>query len=161
MSSIRDDPNETGVTTPFQHWDASRDNTLADLNSIEVERATVGKQAPVFKCQAFREGEEVDIALSDYLGYNVVIYFYKTNFANKTPQELNYIMDRHEVLEKLKTKIAFCSPDKIFNHGIFAGKLRQQYGNECLKDIAILSDPTREIGQRFGLAQPNDTSPNP
>ena len=53
-----------------------------------------------------------------------MIFFYKTNFGSKTPQDINYFMDKYETFEKMKTKIVFCSPDKLFNHVIFAGKLR-------------------------------------
>jgi len=70
----------------------------------------------VFKCKSFKDGEEKDIALSDYKGKNLIIYFYKTDFATKTPQELKYILDRYEVLENMKTKVVFCTPDKMFNH---------------------------------------------
>ena len=99
--------------------------------------------------------------MSEYLGKNLVIFFYKSNFGAKTPQEMNYLMERYEVFDKMKTKVAFCSPDKPFNHTIFAGKLRQLYGNECLKDMVILSDGSREIGQRYGVAEAGDTGANP
>ena len=105
----------------------------------------VGKQAPGFATQAVVEGEFKALALSDYKGKWVVLYFYPLDFTFVCPTELTAFSQRHCEFEELGAVVLGGSTDSVYSHKAWIkgdlGEIRHP----------LFSDLTREISSKYGV----------
>lgn len=80
---------------------------------------TVGEKAPNFTLQN-QAGEEVQ--LTDFLGKNVILYFYPKDMTPGCTTQAKDFRDHHEEFAKLNTVIVGVSPDPIERHQKFIEK---------------------------------------
>ncbi|HLS66027.1 MAG TPA: thioredoxin-dependent thiol peroxidase [Pseudogracilibacillus sp.] len=80
---------------------------------------TVGEKAPNFTLQN-QTGEEVQ--LTDFLGKNVILYFYPKDMTPGCTTQAKDFRDHHEEFAKLNTVIVGVSPDPIERHQKFIEK---------------------------------------
>ncbi|NDK11508.1 MAG: redoxin domain-containing protein, partial [Armatimonadetes bacterium] len=99
----------------------------------------VGKQAPEFATQAVVGGEITDLALTDYKGKWVVLYFYPLDFTFVCPTEITAFSERHCDFEKLGAVVLGGSTDSVYSH-----KAWIENGLGAIKH-PLFSDLTREI----------------
>lgn len=101
-----------------------------------------GDIAPEFKLQ---DSHGTEIKLSDFAGYNVVLYFYpRDNTSGCTTEAKEFT----ELADKFKEKHAVIigiSPDSVESHR----KFEEKYGLRVL----LLSDPDKEVLQKYGAWQ--------
>ena len=97
------------------------------------------------KCQNFKAECTSSLTLSnkDFIGQNLVIYFYpKDSTPGCTTEGLNFI-DNHEKFKKLNTEIIGVSRESIKSHENF--KLKQSFPFE------LLSDPDEKVCNAFDV----------
>jgi peroxiredoxin Q/BCP len=108
-----------------------------------MARISVGKKVPDFTLPA--TGEQ-DISLSDYLGKNVVVYFYPKDSTPGCTTEGQDFRDSINTFRRRKTVILGISRDSIKSHENF--KTKQQFPFDLLSDadekVCRLFDVIRE-----------------
>jgi peroxiredoxin Q/BCP len=101
---------------------------------------TLGKAVPNFKLAA--TGDQT-IALQDFKGQNVVVYFYPKDSTSGCTQEGEDFRDFHAKFEKLNTVILGISRDKISSHE----KFKEKYAFP----FELLSDPDETVCNLFDV----------
>jgi peroxiredoxin Q/BCP len=94
-----------------------------------MSKVTVGKKVPDFTLPA--TGEQ-DIALSDLMGKNVVIYFYPRDSTSGCTTESRAFRDSIATFRRRKTTVIGISRDSIKSHENF--RAREQLPFELLSD---------------------------
>ncbi|MEK7382159.1 MAG: redoxin domain-containing protein, partial [Elusimicrobiota bacterium] len=74
----------------------------------------VQKDAPDFKAEALVGKGFKEIALSDYKGKWVALFFYPLDFTFVCPTEIVAFSERHEDFKKLGCEVLGCSVDSKF-----------------------------------------------
>ncbi|MDQ1147308.1 peroxiredoxin Q/BCP [Bacillus sp. SORGH_AS 510] len=100
----------------------------------------IGKQAPDFKLEA-SNGEVV--ALSDFRGTNVVLYFYPKDMTPGCTTEACDFRDQIEKFNELDAVILGVSPDPTARHQKFIEK----YGLPFL----LLADIDQQVAEAYGV----------
>jgi peroxiredoxin Q/BCP len=100
----------------------------------------VGQAAPDFQLKA-NGGTEVK--LSDYLGKNVVLYFYPKDMTPGCTTEACDFRDAFEDFSGLNTIILGISPDPIEKHEKFIDKHNLPF--------LLLADETHEVAEKYGV----------
>jgi thioredoxin-dependent peroxiredoxin len=99
-----------------------------------------GKKCPNFKAECT---SNLILSNKDFIGQNLVIYFYpKDSTPGCTTEGLNFT-DNHEQFKKLNTKIIGVSRESIKSHENF--KLKQSFPFE------LLSDPDEKVCNAFDV----------
>ncbi|WP_435923941.1 thioredoxin-dependent thiol peroxidase [Paenibacillus sp. DYY-L-2] len=102
----------------------------------------VGQPVPDFRLPASGGGE---IALSDFRGRKVVIYFYPKNMTPACTQEACDFRDRSGELQKLGAVVIGISGDPVKSHDKFREKQNLPF--------PLLSDEDHEVCRMFGVWQ--------
>ena len=100
----------------------------------------VGDNAPDFTLES-TEGKTVNI--KDFLGKNIVLYFYPRDFTPGCTQEACDFNLAINEFTKLNTIILGISPDKIDSHNKFIVKHSL--------DFSLLSDVNKETAKKYGV----------
>lgn len=101
---------------------------------------TEGKKAPVFSLPD-QSGKE--IALKDFKGKTVVLYFYPKDMTPGCTQEGIDFQENLDKLKKKKTVVLGISKDSVDRHKKFADK----YGYS----FSLLSDENSDICEKYGV----------
>jgi len=92
-------------------------------------KTAIGKQVPDFRLPATGDRE---IALSDYLGKNVVVYFYPKDSTPGCTTEGQDFRDKIHTFRRRNTVILGISRDSVKSHENF--KAKQQFPFDLLSD---------------------------
>lgn len=103
---------------------------------------TIGSQVPDFSLPA-SNGEE--IALSDFRGRKVVLFFYPKNMTPTCTEEACSFRDNYSALEQAGAVIIGISPDPPKSHTRFIDKHSLPY--------LLLSDEEHKVSEMFGVWQ--------
>ena len=118
---------------------------MSEFSKADIERKItleVGDKAPEF--EALNQ-DGVKIALKDFVGKNVVLYFYpKDNTPGCTTEACEFSANYDQFI-KNDTVIIGVSPDSVKSHAGFIAK-------QNLKHI-LLSDEDKEISKLYGVWQ--------
>ena len=118
---------------------------MSEFSKADIERKItleVGNKAPEF--EALNQ-DGVKVALKDFIGKNVVLYFYpKDNTAGCTTEACEFSANYDQFI-KNDTVIIGVSPDSVKSHAGFIAK-------QNLKHI-LLSDEDKEISKLYGVWQ--------
>lgn len=106
------------------------------------QQVAVGQPVPDFRLPASGGGE---IALSDFRGRKVVIYFYPKNMTPACTQEACDFRDRSGELQKLGAVVIGISGDPVKSHDKFREKQNLPF--------PLLSDEDHEVCRMFGVWQ--------
>jgi thioredoxin-dependent peroxiredoxin len=104
-----------------------------------VARLDVGAKAPAF---TLKDQNRSNVALKDYLGARVVLYFYPADDTPGCTKEACQFNDEFEALNALGVVVFGVSPDGANEHQAFIKK----YGLR----FALLSDPEKTVMQKYG-----------
>lgn len=110
----------------------------------------VSQKAPDFKETAVVGTEFKDIALSDYKGKYVVLFFYPLDFTFVCPTEITAFSDMADEFEKNNAQVIGCSVDSKFSHLAWINVPRKDGGLGELK-IPLLADITKSISRDYGV----------
>lgn len=112
----------------------------------------VGMQAPYFKMEAVRgDGEEfTTVALSDYQGKWLVLFFYPLDFTFVCPTEITGISNRLNEFRKLNAEVLGVSIDSVHSH--------KAWVSSSLGKISypLASDITKEVSRNYGVLVEQD-----
>lgn len=101
-----------------------------------------GDKAPQF---SLKNSDGVEISLKDFIGKNVVLYFYpKDNTPGCTTEACEFTQNYDEFLAN-DTVVIGISPDSVKSHQNFIEK-------QSLKHI-LLSDSEKEVSKLYGVYQ--------
>ena len=118
---------------------------MSEFSKADIERKItleVGDKAPEF--EALNQ-DGVKVALKDFIGKNVVLYFYpKDNTPGCTTEACEFSANYDQFI-KNDTVIIGVSPDSVKSHVCFIAK-------QNLKHI-LLSDEDKEISKLYGVWQ--------
>ena len=118
---------------------------MSEFSKADMERKItleVGEKAPEF--EALNQ-DGVKVALKDFIGKNVVLYFYpKDNTPGCTTEACEFSANYDQFI-KNDTVIIGVSPDSVKSHVGFIAK-------QNLKHI-LLSDEDKEISKLYGVWQ--------
>lgn len=109
----------------------------------------IGKQAPDFKLEN-QDGQEVSLA--DYLGKNIVLYFYPKDMTPGCTTQACDFRDNYEAFDEQNTVILGISPDPIESHVKFISK------HDLL--FPLLADEDHEVAKSYGVWQLKKTFGN-
>jgi len=112
----------------------------------------VGSPAPKFKAQAYLRSSDKfqEIALEDYKGKWLCLYFYPMDFTFVCPTEIQSFDDALGEFKKRDCEVLTCSTDSHYTH---KGWCDAKIGLESLKH-PMLADTTKRISMDYGLLLP-------
>ena len=99
-----------------------------------------GNKAPAF---SLHDSDGNKVALKDFLGKQVVLYFYPKDMTSGCTQEACDFRDSHPHFKKLKTVVLGVSPDPISSHRKFADKHELPF--------TLLSDEDKKVVEKYGV----------
>lgn len=106
----------------------------------------IGEHAAGFtNVDAYRAGEFTKIALDDYSGKWVVLFFYPRDFTFVCPTEIREFAKLEPEFEKLNCAILACSTDSKHSHKNWFEKDLPQV------KYPVLADTTQEIARSYGV----------
>nr|AHF48620.1 thioredoxin peroxidase [Spodoptera litura]AHF48621.1 thioredoxin peroxidase [Spodoptera litura] len=108
------------------------------------------KPAPQFKTTAVVNGEFKDIALSDYKGKYVVLFFYPLDFTFVCPTEIIAFFERADDFRKIGCEVIGASTDSHFTHLAWINTPRKQGGLGPM-NIPLISDKSHRIARDYGV----------
>jgi len=110
----------------------------------------IGGPAPGFRGMAVVDGDFQEIALEDYRGKWLILFFYPLDFTFVCPTEIIAFSDRFPEFDALNAAVIACSTDSHFAHLAWTNTPRNRGGLGPMS-IPILSDKTGEIARRWGV----------
>ncbi|KAJ3071479.1 Peroxiredoxin-2 [Podochytrium sp. JEL0797] len=117
--------------------------------------ARIGHPAPQFKTAAVVNKQFKDVALSDYKGKWVVLFFYPLDFTFVCPTEIIAFSEAAEEFKAINTEILGCSIDSKFSHLAWINQARENGGLGEMK-IPLLADVTKEIATAYGVLKEDE-----
>ena len=116
----------------------------------------VGKNAPAFKAKAVISGEIIeDFSLIDYLGKNVVFFFYPLDFTFVCPTELHAFQEKMEAFRARNTEVVGCSVDSPYCHAAWLNTPKSKGGIQGVT-YPIVSDMNRTISADYDVLIENE-----
>jgi thioredoxin-dependent peroxiredoxin len=107
---------------------------------MDDEELSIGDNAPNF---CLLDQNEKKICLHDYLGKNVVLYFYpKDNTPGCSLEAMTFTQFKDEFL-KYNTEILGISKDSCHSH--------QQFIQKKNLNLTLISDPEKKIQKKYGV----------
>ena len=98
-----------------------------------------GKAAPLF---TLTDGSGKKVALKDFRGKNVIVYFYPKDDTPGCTKEACGFRDLHKPIEKTDTVVLGISPDGAESHTKFTTKYKLPF--------TLLSDPDKKVMEKYG-----------
>ena len=116
----------------------------------EMQMIKVGKPAPSFEAQAYKDGKFIDVKLQDYKGKWVLLCFYPGDFTFVWATELAAVAAKHQDLVDLGVEVLSVSVDSVFVHKMWND---HELSKMVDKDIpfAMLADQNGDIGKMYGI----------
>jgi peroxiredoxin (alkyl hydroperoxide reductase subunit C) len=114
----------------------------------------VTKEAPDFKAQAVMPDLSfAEVALSDYRGKHVVLFFYPLDFTFVCPTEIIALSEASKQFQALGVQVLGCSVDSHFTHLAWRNTPRDEGG---LGDIRypLVSDLDKSIAKSYDVLLP-------
>lgn len=114
----------------------------------------VQKKAPDFKATALVGMDFKEVALSDYKGRWVCLFFYPLDFTFVCPTEITAFDDSYSAFKEAGCEVIGCSVDSQFSHLAWAKQARKEGGIGKLQ-FPMLADIKKEIGRSYGVLLEN------
>lgn len=107
--------------------------------------AKVGQPAPEFKAQAYVNGEFKDVALKDYRGKWVCLFFYPLDFTFVCPTEIRGFAELEKKFQESGCAIIGASTDSVFSHKAwFAQDLPEV-------KFPVIADTNHSVSRSYGV----------
>ncbi|KAH9938740.1 peroxiredoxin [Epithele typhae] len=113
--------------------------------------ATVQKPAPAFKASAIVDGLFKEVALSDYLGQWVILFFYPMDFTFVCPTEILAFNDALPAFTAINTVLLAASTDSQYSHFAWATSPRKQGGLGPDLKLPLIADRNMSISRDYGV----------
>ena len=109
----------------------------------------VGQPAPEFALKGAKDGEFVDVKLSDYRGKWVVLFFYPLDFTFVCPTEIQGFAKHNGDFEDLGAVVLGASTDSEHSHKAW---IERDFGGSL--PFPLLSDMKGETADAYGVLLP-------
>ena len=118
--------------------------------------AKIGFPAPAFKTTALLpDGTFNTVALEQYKGKWVVLFFYPLDFTFVCPTEIIQYSDRVAEFNKIGCEVVAASVDSQFSHLAWTMQDRKKGGLGKM-NIPILADLTKEVSKAYGVLKEDE-----
>lgn len=114
-------------------------------------KVSVRKPAPDFRADAVVNGEFQQLALSDFHGKYLVLFFYPLDFTFVCPTEILAFNDRLAEFHELDCEVAAVSVDSKYSHLAWVNTPRNLGGLGATLRLPLISDITRKISSDYGV----------
>jgi peroxiredoxin Q/BCP len=111
-------------------------------SGYNLNEVAIGQKVPNFTLPS-SIGQEV--SLNDYLGREVILYFYPKNMTPACTQEACEFRDAHDRISSLGAVVLGISPDPLASHIRFTEKNSLPF--------PLLSDEDHKVSEMFGVWQ--------
>ena len=109
----------------------------------------INTRAPEFKTMAYHQNEFKEVALSDYRGKFVVLFFYPADFTFVCPTELEDMADAYGNFLDQNAEVLAISTDTHFTH-----KAWHSVSKRVQKiHFPLLADPQHIVSRAYGVLQ--------
>lgn len=116
----------------------------------------VGKEAPGFKTKAVLANKIIsEFSLEQYLGKNVILFFYPLDFTFVCPTELHAFEEKRQEFEQRNCQLIGCSVDSAFTHLAWLNTPREKGGISGIS-YPLISDLTKSISEDYGVLIPEE-----
>jgi len=116
----------------------------------------VGKKVPSFTAKAVVDNRIVDdFSLDQYLGQNVIFFFYPLDFTFVCPTELHAFQEKLAEFEKRNCQVVGCSVDSPYTHLAWLNTPKEQGGIQGVT-YPLVSDMNKKIAESFGVLVENE-----
>jgi peroxiredoxin 2/4 len=116
----------------------------------------VGKPAPDFKAKAVKGDRMIEeMTLSQYLGKNVILFFYPLDFTFVCPTELHAFQDSLTQFQERNTEVIACSVDSCYSHYAWLHTPKSKGGIQGVT-YPILSDINKTIAKDYDVLHQSD-----
>jgi NADH-dependent peroxiredoxin subunit C len=107
----------------------------------------INTQLPVFKAQAYHQGDFKTVTSDDLAGKWSIFFFYPADFTFVCPTELGDMADKYATFQKMGVEVYSVSTDTHFTHKAWHDT------SETIKKISypMLADPTGHLARSFGV----------
>jgi peroxiredoxin (alkyl hydroperoxide reductase subunit C) len=107
--------------------------------------AKVGSLAPDFKGQAYVSGQFKEVALKEYSGKWVCLYFYPLDFTFVCPTEIRAFAQKYNEFKELGCEVVACSTDSVYSH--------KAWYERDLPEVKypVLADTNHKIAREYGV----------
>lgn len=105
----------------------------------------VGHLAPDFKAKAYVDGEFKEVALKDYHGKWVCLFFYPLDFTTVCPTEIRSFAQNDEKFKELDCQVIGCSTDSEYSHKAWYERDLQEV------KFPVLADTAHHISRDYGV----------
>lgn len=110
----------------------------------------VTKKAPEFKAKAVFKNEIKEIALHDYKGKYVFLFFYPLDFTFVCPTELHAFQEKLAEFKSRNVEVLGCSVDSEFTHLAWLETPKNKGGIEGV-EYGIISDLGGSIAKEYDV----------
>lgn len=112
----------------------------------------VGKKAPSFSTDAVVNGGEFveNFSLDQYLGKNVVFFFYPLDFTFVCPTELHAFQEKLADFESKNTVVVGCSVDSKFSHWAWLNTAKENGGIQGVT-YPLVADLSKSIAENYDV----------
>lgn len=115
--------------------------------------AHVQQPAPDFRCEAVLNGKFETVALGDFKGKYLVLFFYPLDFTFVCPTEILAFSDRADEFRKIGAEVVGASVDSKYSHLAWLNTPRKDGGIAGVK-IPLLADLDKKIASDYGVLLP-------
>jgi len=115
-------------------------------------QATVGQPAPDFRMRSTKNLEtlEEEVALDDYKGKWLVLFFYPLDFTFVCPTEIMGLSERLDEFTALDAGVLGVSTDSVYSHRAWLNTPREKNGIQGVR-YPLASDITKEVSCDYGV----------
>lgn len=114
------------------------------------EQAKVGQPAPEFTATAVVDGQFKEVSLSDYLGKNVLLFFWPLDFTFVCPTEIVAFSAAVEKFAQRNTVILGVSTDSHFTHLAWQ-QVNRKDGGVGKVNYPMIADLNHEISWKYNV----------
>mgnify|MGYP002195036484 CR=1 FL=1 len=104
-----------------------------------------------FTLEGVVNNQNSKVALSNYKGKWVILFFYSSNFSFVWPTELAAVAEQHDKFINLNSEVLAISTDSILSHKMFI----QTSPSANKINYPLLSDRNFEISKKYGVFDEN------
>jgi peroxiredoxin (alkyl hydroperoxide reductase subunit C) len=123
-----------------------------------VGEPLVGRAAPEFEAQAVMpDGKVRTLALSDYAGGYVILFFYPADFSRVCPTEIIAFDERRKEFMDLDCRIIGVSTDTVWSHIAWRQTPREQEGIGRIS-YPLVADVTKDVSRAYGVLKDRATA---
>ncbi|CED82194.1 thioredoxin-like protein [Phaffia rhodozyma] len=116
-----------------------------------MSKALVQRPAPDFKGTVVRDGDFEEVALKDFQGKWLVLFFYPMDFTFVCPTEILAFNAALPKFAELNTEVVGVSCDSEYSHLAWANLPRQEGGLGPDLKLALLADRSQKVARDYGV----------